>query len=62
MGEIVNLRRARKSRARAAAEADANANRIQHGRTKAEKQLTKAEKEAAERKLDGHKRDDDFDD
>jgi hypothetical protein len=61
MSEIVNLRRARKHKARAEAEANANANRIQFGRSKAEKQLTKAEKEAAERKLDGHKRNDDFD-
>ena len=61
MGEIVNLRRARKQKARTAAEANASANRLQHGRSKAEKQLTQAEKEAAERKLDGHKRNDDFD-
>lgn len=61
MAEIVNLRRARKAKARANAEADANANRVQFGRTNAEKQLTKAEKEAAERKLDGHKRNDDID-
>ncbi|HEX8901703.1 DUF4169 family protein [Vitreimonas sp.] len=61
MSEIVNLRRARKHKARAEAEANANANRIQFGRSKAEKQLTEAEKEAAERKLDGHKRNDDFD-
>lgn len=61
MGEIVNLRRARKQKARATAEADANANRIQHGRSKAEKKMTQAEKEAADRKLDGHRRNDDFD-
>lgn len=61
MGEIVNLRRARKQKARTEAEANANANRLQHGRSKAEKRLTKAEMEAAERKLDGHKRNDDID-
>jgi hypothetical protein len=61
MGDIVNLRRARKAKARAEAETDAQANRVSHGRTKAEKTLTKAEKEAADRKLDGHKRNDDSD-
>ena len=58
MGEIINLRRVRKAKARLAAEAEAKANRAQHGRTKAEKNLTAAEQEAAARKLDGHKRDD----
>lgn len=55
---VVNLKRVRKAKARAEAEASAEANRVAHGRTKAEKKLTKAEKEAAARKLDGHKRDD----
>lgn len=59
MSEIVNLKRARKAKARAAAEAQAEANRITHGRTKSEKTLTKAQQEAARRKLDGHKRNDD---
>lgn len=58
MNEIVNLRRARKAKARALAEAEAAANRISHGRAKAEKKLTKAENDAAQRKIDGHKRDD----
>lgn len=58
MNEIVNLRRARKAKARALSEAEAAANRITHGRTKAEKKLTKAENDAAQRKIDGHKRDD----
>jgi hypothetical protein len=62
MGDVVNLRGARKLKARAEAEATAQANRIAHGRTKAEKKRTKADQEAAERKLDGHKRDDDTDD
>lgn len=59
MSEIVNLSRARKARKRGEAEAKADANRISHGRTKAEKKLTKAEQQAAQRKLDGHKRNDD---
>jgi hypothetical protein len=59
MGDVVNLKRARKAKARADAETDAAAKRLQHGRTKAEKKLTKAEQQAAKRQLDGHKRDDD---
>ena len=55
--EIVNLRRARKEKARAGKEREAEANRIAFGRTKAEKLTTKAERETAGRKLDGHKRD-----
>jgi hypothetical protein len=58
MGDVVNLKSARKAKARAAAEAKAQANRVAHGRTKAEKKSTKAEREAADRKLDGHRRDD----
>lgn len=59
MTDIVNLKRARKAKERAEAEAKAQANRIAHGRTKTEKKLSKAEQEAARRKLDGHKRNDD---
>lgn len=55
---VINLKRVRKTKARAEAEATAESNRIAHGRTKAEKKLTQAEKESAARKLDGHKRDD----
>ena len=62
MGELVNLKRTRKAKARADVEAKAQANRIAFGRTKAEKRTTKAEREAADRKLDGHKRDDDTND
>ncbi len=57
MGEIVNLRRLRKIKARTAAEAESAINRAAHGRSKADKKLTKAEHEAAARKLDGHKHD-----
>ncbi len=59
MSDIVNLKRARKAKERAEAEAKAQANRVAHGRTKTEKKLTKAEQQAAQRKLDGHKRNDD---
>jgi hypothetical protein len=56
MAEIINLKRARKAKARSEADALAKANRLEHGRTKADKTLSKAEKNAAHRKLDGHKR------
>ncbi|WP_158766746.1 DUF4169 family protein [Terricaulis silvestris] len=58
MGDILNLRRARKAKARQDAETEAAAKRLQHGQSKAGKKLSKAEQEAAARKLDGHKRDD----
>jgi uncharacterized protein DUF4169 len=58
MSEIVNLKRARKGKARAAAEQTAAANRLAHGRTKAEKEKTRAQAHADQRKLDGNKRDD----
>ena len=57
MGEIVNLRRARKDRARADADSKAQANRIAFGRTKSEKSLTQAERDIAERRIEGHRRD-----
>lgn len=56
MGEIVNLRRARKDKARAAAEAGAQANRARSGRTKDEKQRDALETTHAKAKLDGAKR------
>lgn len=61
MAEIVNLRRARKARDRASAEAQAAQNRIEFGRTKAERKLTNAEKTLAERRLEGHRLTDDKD-
>lgn len=62
MAEIVNLKRARKQKARTAAETEAAANRLTHGQTKADRKKSKAEQEAADRKLDGHKRGDRNDD
>ena len=56
MADIVNLRRARKAKARTEAEAEAQANRVQHGRSKAERNLTEAQYDVADRKLDAHKR------
>ena len=53
MGEVINLRLARKAAARAAKEAGAAASRAAHGRTRAERTATKAETERAARVLDG---------
>lgn len=55
MGEVVNLRRARKDRAREDASLKAEANRIAFGRTKAEKTLTEAERALQQRRIDGHR-------
>lgn len=56
MGEVVNLRTAKKQAARKAARAAADANAAQHGRTKADRELEKARAEKAAKTLDGHKR------
>jgi hypothetical protein len=58
MAEIVNLRQARKARARADAQVQAAGNRAAYGRTKAEKQLAKAEAARLRARLDEAKRDD----
>ena len=55
MGEIVNLRKARKAKAKAEAAADAAANRALHGRSQAERDRQRLEEEQARRKLDGAK-------
>lgn len=49
MGEIVNLRQARKAKSRMEAEKRAEENRVKFGRGKAEKSLIKAEAERASR-------------
>ena len=58
MAEIVSLSKARKQKARASKEAQAAENRVLFGRTKAEKQQQAAEKAMADKKIDGHKRED----
>jgi hypothetical protein len=50
--DVVNLRQFRKRAERADKEKTAEQNRISHGRTKAEKSLTKALNEKAARTLD----------
>lgn len=56
MAEILSLSKARKAKARSAKEASAAENRIKFGRTKAEKAVEEARKAAAEKGIDGHKR------
>ena len=56
LGEIVNLRRARKQRRRDQDDATAAANRLAHGVGKAAKRETRAERQRVERALDGHRR------
>lgn len=55
MGEVVNLRLARKRKARAEHDVRAAANRALHGRTKAEKAQEKAAGQRGEALLDGHR-------
>ena len=56
MGDVINLRQARKARARTEKEAAAAANRARFGRTKAEKQAEDAKRELTQKQLDSHKR------
>ena len=57
MGEVVNLRRARKAKRRAEGTATAAANRAAFGRTRAEKAASTAEADRLARDLDGARRD-----
>lgn len=61
MGEIVNLNKARKARDKAAAKHTAEANRLTFGRTRAERDAAKVERERDAMRLDGHRLDDDTD-
>ncbi len=54
-GDVINLRQARKRQNRAKRDAKAEENRLFFGRTKAEKQLTKAQKDQAAQRLEGHR-------
>ncbi|MDJ1158584.1 DUF4169 family protein [Chelatococcus sp. SYSU_G07232] len=55
MGEIVNLRQARKAKARASKEAQAEENRLRFGRPKAERAAAEANDTLAMRRLEGHR-------
>ena len=57
MGDVINLRQARKARDRKAAEQAANEARARHGRTKAERALEKAEAEKHSHTVDQAKLD-----
>jgi hypothetical protein len=55
LAEIVNLRRARKSRDRERLQAEAAQNRAVFGRSKAEKRLVESERTLAEASLDARR-------
>jgi hypothetical protein len=55
VGDIVNLRRARKNAQRRAAQRTASEQRYRHGRSKAERQLDSAQDAKTRRDLDGHR-------
>ena len=55
MAEIVNLKRARKTRDKAEKEKTAEANRILHGTPKHLRNLTEARKNKADQALSGHR-------
>jgi len=55
MGEVVNLRLARKRRERAAAAVEASENRIRHGRTLADRTEDQARQEQETRRHQGHR-------
>jgi hypothetical protein len=55
MGQVFNLRIARKRAARREAAEQAAQNRLTHGRAKAERRLDAAQSAKARRDLDGHR-------
>jgi Domain of unknown function (DUF4169) len=55
LAEIINLRRARKSKERERQQAEAAQNRAVFGRSKAEKRLTESERALAEAGLDARR-------
>jgi hypothetical protein len=58
MADVVNLNKARKARAKAAVKAQAVENRSKFGLTKTDKATAEAQKRLAEKRLDGHERED----
>ena len=55
MGEIANLRRARKQKARAGSEAEAAANRVKFGASRAGREAATSQRELEAKRLDGHR-------
>ena len=58
MAEVVNLRNFRKRKEREEKETMVQVNRVAFGRSKSEKQLSKAKRELEKKWLDKHKRED----
>ena len=56
MGEVVNLRTAKKQAARKAARAKGDANAARFGQSRAERDLQTAREEQDRARLDGHRR------
>lgn len=56
MGDIINLRQARKAKKRAEDESRATANRVKHGRSKADKRLSDMTKQQYDAIIDGARR------
>ena len=59
VADVVNLNRFRKRKRREADQREAERNRVVHGRSKAEKQALRLERERAERALAAHEREGD---
>ena len=57
MGDVINLRRVRKTQRRARGDAKAAANRLAHGTPKHLKKLGKKEKQRTDRKIAAHRLD-----
>jgi hypothetical protein len=56
MNEVINLRRAKKSKRRREDEKDATANRVLYGTSKKLRDAAQAEKQRVARTLDAHKK------
>ncbi|TIO78060.1 MAG: DUF4169 family protein [Mesorhizobium sp.] len=56
MGEIINLRQARKQKARIEKERLAGENRALHGRSRAERERDRVTSDRTEKFMDGHRR------
>ncbi len=55
MADIVNLNRARKAQARAKKRAEADENAVKFGRTKAQREVERAQAEQVRARLDAHR-------
>ena len=55
MGDLINLRTARKQARRRRAEQEAASNRLAHGRPQSERILERSQSDKAKRELDGHR-------